>query len=215
MITKRLLGVFGGTFDPVHYGHLRLAETLRQKLVLDNVFLLPCHTPVHRPQPLASPEQRVALLKLALQEFPQLTIDCREIQRGGASYMYDSLSEIHQEQPDANLCLLVGLDAFMGFTKWYRWQQILQLAHIVVLSRPGTVMPIDSEAGELYQQHSITSIEQLRVQATGGIYRVETEQYNVSASELRACLQQGQAVDQWVPTAVAQWLDVHAVYNRE
>jgi len=132
-----MIGVLGGTFDPVHFGHLRPALEVCQALGLRELRLVPLRCAVHRPQPLASPEQRLAMLRAAVAGEPGLTIDDRELRRPGPSYTFDTLRELRAEQgPKQGLCLLLGADAFRGFLSWQRPEGILDLAHLVVMRRP-------------------------------------------------------------------------------
>lgn len=133
-----MIGVLGGTFDPVHFGHLRPALEVRQDLGLREVRLIPLRQAVHRPQPLASSEQRLAMLRLAVADEPGLCIDDRELRRPGASFTYESLVELRSELgPEEGMCLLLGADAYAGFLSWHQPDDILRLAHLVVMGRPG------------------------------------------------------------------------------
>jgi nicotinate-nucleotide adenylyltransferase len=149
---RKLIGILGGTFDPVHYGHLKPAQEIFQRLRLDELRIVPCYRPVHRDPPIASPEQRLHMLQLALREFPRFTLDERELRRGGDSYTVDTLDELRQEFPQAVLCLLLGLDALEGFKEWRRWRQILKLAHLLICARPGYGLKPGSERGKLLRQ---------------------------------------------------------------
>ncbi len=132
------MALLGGTFDPVHYGHLRCADEARQKLGLKNLYLLPAGSPPHRDEPQATCKQRLDMLQLARREFPLLLIDDRETRRNGPSYMVDTLQELRQELPNRSLLLLIGQDVANQLHSWYQWQQLFELAHIVILTRPGT-----------------------------------------------------------------------------
>lgn len=130
--------IYGGTFDPIHHGHLRLALEIGDRLGVDRVTLVPCHIPPHRGATGASPEQRLRLLELAIAGERQLCVDDRELVRGGASYTADTLRQLRAEiGPDRPLVMVVGTDAFAGLDRWDSWQQIPELAHIVVVRRPG------------------------------------------------------------------------------
>ncbi|NCA87579.1 MAG: nicotinate (nicotinamide) nucleotide adenylyltransferase [Gammaproteobacteria bacterium] len=133
-----MIGVLGGTFDPVHFGHLRPALEVRQALGLEELRLIPLRQAVHRSQPQASPEQRLAMLRLAVQGAEGLRVDDRELRRGGESYTHDTLVDLRGELgPAVGLGLLVGADAFRGFLSWHRPDDILALAHLIVMRRPG------------------------------------------------------------------------------
>src|SRR5438552_2155932 len=139
--TKKAIGILGGTFDPIHLGHLRMAIELYEALDLARVHILPCYHPVHRKFPVASPEHRFEMVKTAVADEPSLFADDREIRRQGPSYFIDTLLEMRQEMPKTPLCLLLGIDAFLGFTSWHRWQEILDEAHLIVAYRPYYQLP--------------------------------------------------------------------------
>ena len=130
------LAVYGGTFDPVHYGHLRSAIEIRQALRVDTMCLVPSYLPPHRQQPDSTPEQRLEMLRLAIDGHAELRIDNREIKRKGPSFMVETLESIRQDVgPDASLSLVLGSDAFAIFSEWRRWEDITEIAHLVVLER--------------------------------------------------------------------------------
>ena len=116
------IGLFGGTFDPIHYGHLRTAFELWQELRLTEVRFMPTGSPPHREQPYASPEMRLSMVKAAVASQPAFVVDDREVRRTGVSYSVDTLTEVRKEFPDRSLCLLLGMDAFLGLPNWHRWR---------------------------------------------------------------------------------------------
>ncbi len=153
-----MIGVLGGTFDPVHFGHLRPALEVRQALGLEELRLIPLRQAVHRSQPQASPEQRLAMLRLAVQGqgAEGLRIDDRELRRADESYTHDTLVDLRAELgPAVGLCLLVGADAFRGFLSWHRPDDILSLAHLIVMRRPG--MP--DEGGPAYGENGLAPMK--------------------------------------------------------
>ncbi len=137
------LAILGGTFDPVHYGHLRLADDVRTALALPEVRLVPAGKPPHRVAPQASARDRIAMLELGVREFPGLVVDAREINRGGKSYTVDTLGELRGEMPHTPLALLIGADAFRGLSSWHRWKDLFVLAHLIVVPRPGIATGTD------------------------------------------------------------------------
>jgi nicotinate-nucleotide adenylyltransferase len=209
----RLTGILGGTFDPVHYGHLKSARYVMREAGLDELRLIPGHQPVHREAPVANAEQRLAMLRLALHEFPEFVIDERELRRGGPSYTYDTLTELRREYPDVHICLLMGLDAFKGFTGWYRWPEILELAHVLVMIRPGYGLTSQDDVSALLQQHALSTFGGLRAQPGGGILSVQVPAENISSTAIRERLRHGQSVQGLLPSAVEQWLRQHPVYS--
>ena len=141
------IGIFGGTFDPVHYGHLRSAWELLQDLRLAEVRFVPSATPPHRDRARAAARLRLKMVETAVAGQPGFTVDAREFEREGPSYTVDTLSEIRAEHVQQSLCLIVGTDAYAGLMTWHRWDEILELAHIIVAHRPGWELP---RSGQLY-----------------------------------------------------------------
>src|SRR5215471_14021932 len=133
------LVILGGTFDPVHYGHLRVAEEIRKRLAVE-VSLVPAKDPPHRGPPGASAADRLQMLALGREEFPELGIDPRELERPGKSYTVLTLEELRAASAARPLALLVGADAFLGLPSWHRWRALFDLAHIVVATRPGAAL---------------------------------------------------------------------------
>ena len=131
-----MICILGGTFDPVHFGHLRPALDVQQALEIRCIQLLPCRVPPHRDPPQGSPEQRLELLRLAVADEPALAIDTRELVREGASYMVDTLESLRAEKGEESLCLALGMDALLGLESWNRWREIAKLCHLVVMQRP-------------------------------------------------------------------------------
>ncbi len=155
------LALFGGTFDPVHYGHLRCADEAREKLGLKNLYLLPAGTPPHRALPQTTTRQRLDMLRLAQSEFPLLKIDERETRRVGPSYMVETLQELRAEFPQRPLLLLIGQDAANLLHTWFHWQRLFSLAHIVILTRPSIKMEYRQDVAEQIQQRLYVDAQKL------------------------------------------------------
>ncbi len=132
-----MIGIFGGTFDPVHFGHLRPALEVQQALGLDEVRFIPAGQPPHRDMPHATAPQRLSMLQTAIEDQPGFAADEREIQREGPSYMVDTLALLREELGQIPLCLILGYDAFLGLPAWHQWHRLIELAHLVITHRPG------------------------------------------------------------------------------
>ncbi len=133
-----MIGVYGGTFNPVHYGHLRTALEVKELFGLQRLHLIPCRLPAHRGQPEADAEIRMQMLAAAVADTPGFFADRRELERDGPSYMVDTLAALRSElADDTPLLLFIGADAFAGLERWHRWQRLFELAHVVVMTRPG------------------------------------------------------------------------------
>lgn len=200
----RPIGIFGGTFDPIHCGHLRTAFELWQELRLEEVRLLPAGTPPHRDQLYASAAMRLKMVRAAIAEQPSFVVDDREVRRTGVSYSVDTLTELRQEYPHRSLCLLLGMDAFLGLPHWHRWRELLTLAHIVVAHRPGWHAPTSGPLGEVMVEHGTGSIRDLHDEPCGRIYVHAGTQLEISSTELRALLVAGRDPRYLVPEEVRQ-----------
>ncbi len=186
------IGVFGGTFDPVHYGHLRTAHELLVALRLSEVRFLPCGLPPHREPAVASGEQRLAMVRAATLGEPRFLVDNRELYRDGPSYSVDTLLALRAEYPHRSLCLMVGMDAYLGLPKWYQWRQLLQLAHLVVAHRPGWVAPDTGPLGELLADRGTEDVDDLHSARAGRIFIHAVTQLEISSSALRKMIAEGE-----------------------
>ncbi|MGD2119354.1 MAG: nicotinate-nucleotide adenylyltransferase [Chromatiales bacterium] len=208
-----MIGVFGGTFDPVHYGHLNTAREIAQRIGLSQVRLVPLNVAVHRDQPQASAQQRLDMLRLAISDEPLLAVDERELQRSGKSYMVDTLQSLHDAMPQSHLCLLIGVDAFAFFAAWREPQRILQLAHLVVLQRPGYQLSPDTELADMLQQHETTDIGELQRESAGKILQQTVSQHDISATDIRARIRQQLPLDGLTPPAVIDYIVQQHLYH--
>lgn len=196
------IGIFGGTFDPLHYGHLRTAFELLQALKLTEVRFMPAGNPPHRDQAVASAEVRLRMVKAAIEGQPGFIVDDREIRREGPSYSVDTLVTLRAEHPDRSLCLIVGMDAFLGLPKWYQWREILQLAHLVVAHRPGWRAPSQGPLGELLVDRGTGRVDDLHEARAGCIYIHAVTQLEISSTELRTLIASGRDPRFLMPDAV-------------
>jgi nicotinate-nucleotide adenylyltransferase len=155
------IGIFGGTFDPVHYGHLRTAFEMLQALRFQEVRFIPCGDPPHRGTTFADAELRYRMVDVAIAEQAGFVSDDRELRRGGLSYSIDTLMGLREEFPDRSLGLIVGMDAFLGLAQWHRWDEILDVAHIVVAHRPGWKAPDIGPLGELISENGTHRVDDL------------------------------------------------------
>ena len=203
-----MIGILGGTFDPIHNGHLHIATQVRSRLGLDQLQFMPCALPVHRDRPHASAQQRCAMIELAIAGAAGFVLNTLEIDREGPSYMVDSLREIRADS-DAQIALVLGTDAFNGFASWKQPQQILGLAHLVVCIRPG----IEADP-DLYRDHRVESPQDLLRLAAGGILLLEVDAIDCSSSAVRAALDAGDIPRRWLHPAVTDYIARHQLYRR-
>ena len=202
------IGILGGTFDPIHFGHLRTALDVAEQLNLDHIRLIPSARPPHRDQPQASPKQRLTMLQLAIKNNERFVIDDREIHRQGDSYTVDTLLGLRQDFTDNPLFLLMGTEAFAEIKTWSRWQQLLDLAHIVVMQRPNERLTMPDE----YRNHlAQKGDEQL---ASGKVWSLVVTQLAISASEIRAKIAHDENPQYLLPDAVIQIIGMLGLYKK-
>jgi nicotinate-nucleotide adenylyltransferase len=208
------IGIFGGTFDPIHTGHLRTAFELREALRLAEVKFLPAGNPPHRDHAQASAQMRLTMVQAAVADEPGFTVDDREVRRTGLSYSVDTLTELRAEHPDRSLCLLLGMDAFLGLPGWHRWREILQLAHVVVAHRPGWKAPTQGPLGEVMVDHGTGTIRELHDHVAGRVYVHAVTQLEISSTELRQMIAHGGDPRFLVPDSVHKVLRDTGWYAR-
>ncbi|HHM05771.1 MAG TPA: nicotinate-nucleotide adenylyltransferase [Gammaproteobacteria bacterium] len=209
-----MLGILGGTFDPVHFGHLRPALDVLQALELDEVRVMPCRTPPHRESPRASPEQRRTMLELALADEPGLVLDRRELEREGPSFMVDTFQSLrHELGGEIPLALILGMDAFLGLPKWHRWEALAGLCHFVVTHRPGWSPPGSGEMARWSRARTVSSGTALRATPAGKVFYSEVTQLDISASHIRALLAAGLSPRYLLPDAVLAYIRDTGLYD--
>lgn len=196
------IGLFGGMFDPIHYGHLRTAFELWQALKLAEVRFMPAGAPPHKHSTHASGELRIAMAKAAIAGQAAFVVDDREVRRTGISYSFDTVKELRAEYPDRSLCLLLGMDAFLGLPDWHRWRELLELAHIVVVHRPGWKAPMTGPLGEVMVDRGTGSVRDLHDKLAGCIHIRAVTQLEISSTELRKVVTSGQDPRYLVPDEV-------------
>lgn len=207
------MGIFGGTFDPIHYGHLRTAFELLQVLRLGEMRFMPAGNPPHRDAPGASAEQRVAMVRAATAGQPGFVVDDRETRREGPSYSVDTLTQLRGEYPERPLCLIVGMDAFLELPKWHQWRELLQLAHLVVAHRPGWRAPTMGPLGELLVDRGTGRIADLHDTKAGRIFIRAGTQVEISGTEVRRLIAAGHDPRYLMPDAVRQIIQETGCYR--
>ena len=196
------MGIFGGTFDPIHFGHLRTAFEILQALRFAEVRFMPCGNPPHRDQPVADAALRLKMVQVATEGQRGFVVDDRELQREGPSYSVDTLTALRSEYPLDPIALIIGMDAFLSLPKWYHWREILQLAHIVVAHRPGWRAPDMGPLGELLADRGTHRIGDLHDAKSGHIFIHDVTQLEISSSEIRELVSVGRDPRFLLPDAV-------------
>ena len=184
----RPIGIFGGTFDPIHYGHLRTALELKALLDLAAVHFVPCANPPHRTMPMTDGRLRLRMVEAAIRGEPGFVADDRELRRAGVSYTIETLQSFRAELPGRSLCLLLGMDAFLGLPEWHRWQELTSLAHIVVAHRPGWEAPTTGVLGALRKERGAKNVTELAALPAGRIHVQPVTQLEISSTDLRDSL---------------------------
>ncbi len=213
------IGLLGGTFDPIHYGHLRLAEELAEALNLVEVRFLPTGTPPHRGQPHASARHRLEMVKLAIAGNPRFVLDEHEIHKTAPCYMVDTLVELRAELgAERPLVLFLGADAFRGLTGWSRWRRLFDLAHLAIAHRPGHSSAgweatLPSELAQEYHVRLSDDPAALYASAAGRIFCHAITQLAISASQIRALVKAGRSARYLAPEGVLDYIAVHRLYR--
>lgn len=218
MNTSAPIGILGGTFDPVHYGHLRLAQEAGDRLRLEQVRFIPSGTPPHRGAPGVSAAERLAMVGLAIGGNPLFAADDRELKRAGPGYTVDTLAELRGEFGASRpLCLLLGADAFLELATWSRWHALFDLAHIVVAHRPG--FPVDSWQERMPQplarEYSARRMQQplaVHLAPAGGIVVTPTTALDISATLIRDAIRAGASPRYLLPDAVLDYIQANKLY---
>ena len=212
------IGILGGTFDPIHYGHLRLAEEAADACALARVLLVPAALPNLRSAPRTAAHHRLQMVQLAALDNARLQVDGRELRRTGVSYTVDTLAELRAELGEARpLCLVLGADAFLRLPAWNRWMQLFDLAHIVVAARPGydldAALTQSAELGAHWRARVTSSASELGERPYGAIARIQIPLLEISASEIRARFERGASVRYLVPQSVLDYIATEHLYE--
>ncbi len=210
-----LIGVFGGTFNPIHHGHLRIAQEIAVTLGLSQVKFIPSANPPHKAQPQVSAAQRAAMVQLAIQDNPLFSLDTRELDRTGPSYTIDTLKSLRSEHGDATFCLIIGTDAFAHFDQWHAWASILQYCHLILVPRPSgvTTSAMRPALTALMKKNGTQDRNRLTTQPFGCIMSLAVTALDISSSQIRALIQQHQSPIYLTPPNVLAFLKQHHLYQ--
>jgi nicotinate-nucleotide adenylyltransferase len=207
------IGILGGTFDPVHCGHLRLALEIREQLFLDSVRLLPAPNPRLRETPRADGSRRLELLAAAVDDEPGLEVDARELERDGPTYTVETLESFRREFPDEVLVFILGMDSFQSLDRWHRWQDLPGLAHLVVAHRPGGSLPGPGPIADLLARRRCDDVATLTAESAGRIMICEPPLLDISATRIRSLVAEGRSIRFLVPDKVIELMNRTRCYK--
>ena len=196
------IGIFGGTFDPIHNGHLRIALEALEELSLSAVHFVPCGQSPLRSEPAATNDIRLKMVKAAVEAEPRFIMDAREIKRGGPSYTYDTLTTLRDGYKESSMCLILGMDSFISLPRWYRWEELIDLAHIVIAHRPGWKAPTEGLLGGFVKEHLAESSQEAVTKREGSLFVLPVTQLEISATKLRSSIRLGADPKFLVPESV-------------
>ncbi len=208
------IGILGGTFDPIHLGHLRPALEVYEALGLDEIRLIPCHVPPHRRRPVTEAADRLRMVELAAQGQQGFVVDRRELERQGPSYSFDTLYSLRKELGQhVGLCLIMGMDAFAGLPGWYRWEELIELAHLVVTHRPGSPASSDIELGDWLEAVRTDDVDAVRSRPHGNVLFCPVTQLDISATDVRRRIRSGRSARYLLPDAVWRFIRQRGLYT--
>ncbi|MGQ0657409.1 MAG: nicotinate-nucleotide adenylyltransferase [Chromatiales bacterium] len=209
------IGILGGSFDPVHNGHLRMAIEVLEALDLDHVRLVPLLQPNGAKAPVAPGMLRLRMLEAAVAGETRLRVDDRELRRGGISYTVDTLESLREEFADQSICLILGMDAFEGLTAWKHWQRLPTLSHLVIVDRPGARMPDSPELNALLAAAGTDEFSHLHADRCGRMLILDISPLDISSTQIRARLARGRSVRYLAPEAVVDFIHRHSMYQSQ
>ena len=213
-MTKIPIGILGGTFDPVHFGHLRLAMEVRQQLGLEEVRLIPLYQPPHRDNPVASAGQRLNMLQLAAQDTDGLVVDDCELVRTGTSYTIDTVRQLHDNYPDRSHCLIIGMDQFQKLDTWREWANLTDYVHVIVVGRPGLDTRFEQPViAKFYNQRLAGDMSELMTATAGAILKINVPLLEISSTRIRNLVRAGNSIKYLLPDAVINYIEEQNLYQ--
>jgi len=209
---QKPIGVLGGTFDPIHLGHLSLASEVYSQLDLQEIRFIPCYQSPLKGKPIASGEQRSEMIKLAIKNRAEFSVDNRELQRKKISYTIDTVKSLRHEMKDVPLCLIMSMDAFCEFNLWHKWREIVQLAHLIVANRTGSRAIANDEIKKLLQERQVFVTDKLIVESGGRIFFINIPVNPISATEIRRLIKSGESTQHLLPKGVWEYICENKIY---
>ncbi|QMT60046.1 nicotinate-nucleotide adenylyltransferase [Legionella sp. PC997] len=208
------IAIFGGTFDPIHNGHLQASISIQAYFKFDSYFFLPCKVPPLKPPSQASNSQRIEMIKLAIKEIPDFKLDLREIERDGPSYMVETLKSFRLEYPNSSITLIIGYDAFLSLPKWYQWQKIITLANLVIINRMEFADLVPPEVMQKFlKEYQTINKDELLNAPSGNIFLFDAGNYEISSTSLREAIKKGADVQNKLPYRIYEYIKSQELYR--
>ena len=208
-----MIAIFGGTFDPVHSGHINMALQCVKTFNLNTLYFMPCALPAHKAAPGISTQHRIGMLNAAIAPYSHFELDLRELNRTGPSYSLLSLQELRKENPTTPILFLIGMDSFNNLDKWFEWQAITQLCHIVIYQRPAQHCNVTGDLENYMQQSKTDEITVLEQTLAGKLYFLSGETHDAASSTIRKQLKKSNKKNELLPDAVSHYIEVHQLYQ--
>jgi nicotinate-nucleotide adenylyltransferase len=209
----RLVGILGGTFNPIHLGHLRLAQELSETLHLDEVRFIPSANPPHKLAPSVSASHRIEMVRRAIHDNPKFKLDTREYNRTGTSYTIDTLVSLREELgATVSICLIMGSDAFLKLDTWHRWQELLHYCHIVLVQRPNHNQ-LNQGLQTYLAQHYTENPDDLMQQSVGHLHMQAITALDISSTFIRQQIKSEQSIRYLVPDSVFSYINEYHLYR--
>jgi nicotinate-nucleotide adenylyltransferase len=209
----KALGIFGGTFDPIHLGHITPLKQAASLAAISHVKLMPCFVSPLKSSPQVDARHRQQMLQLVCQDEPLFSVDDRELQSGQSCYTVDTLSGLRTELPNTPLCFFMGMDSLLSLPSWHRWQDLLKLCHIIVCRRAGYGQALPALIQQLLDSHHTGDKIDLQTELCGRIFIAETDKLAISATEIRHQLAKGNCPSHLLPKAVGAYIQQHKLYS--
>ena len=213
-VSNMSVALLGGTFNPIHFGHLNLANCLVDYLQVESVRMIPCAIPPHRETPSVSVEQRLAMLQLAIDDHPLLTCDDLELRKSMPSYSIETVQQIRQQVGEETpLFFCIGMDSLLTIDSWHHWQQLLDYCHLAICPRPGYKFPIKGHLAEWIEQNLCDDIERVKTLAQGCLHLCKIPLKDISSTAIRDSIKCAQSIDHLTPKSVVNFITKHSLYE--
>lgn len=210
----RSIAIFGGTFDPIHNGHIQASLAIQASFHFDSYYFVPCKVPTIKPPSFANSQQRIEMIQLAIQNHKNFILDTREINRDTPSYMVETLESFRKENEEASITLVMGYDALISLPKWHEWKKIIQLANLLVINRHEFAQhPIPDEINLLLKKHQSERKSQLLTNKAGVIILWDAGNYKISSTSIREEIKQKKNMEQMIPNDVYEYIKEWQLYQ--